>query len=62
VPNGAGPRLLSAQDAAADTGFNYTTLRDAALRGHLPVVRIPGHAACGSIGRILIERSQSGNG
>ena len=42
VPNGAGPRLLSAQDAAAYTGFNYTTLRGAALRGHLPVVRIPG--------------------
>lgn len=36
------PRLLSAQDAAAYTGFPYTTLRDAALRGHLPIVRIPG--------------------
>jgi excisionase family DNA binding protein len=36
------PRLLSAQAAAAYTGWPYTTLRDAALRGHLPVVRIPG--------------------
>jgi excisionase family DNA binding protein len=36
------PRLLSAQDAAAYTGWPYTTLRDAALRGHLTVVRIPG--------------------
>ena len=35
-------RLLSAQAAAAYTGWPYTTLRDAALRGHLPVVRIPG--------------------
>ena len=39
---GSQPRLLSAQDAAAYTGFPYTTLRDAALRGHLPIVRIPG--------------------
>ena len=36
------PRLLSAQAAAAYTGWPYTTLRDAALRGYLPVVRIPG--------------------
>jgi hypothetical protein len=36
------PRLLSAQAASAYTGWPYTTLRDAALRGHLPVVRIPG--------------------
>lgn len=35
-------RLLSAQDAAAYVGWPYTTLRDAAIRGHLPVVRIPG--------------------
>lgn len=35
-------RLLSAQAAAAYMGWPYTTLRDAALRGHLPVVRIPG--------------------
>jgi excisionase family DNA binding protein len=33
---------LSAQRAAEYTGWPYTTLRDAALRGHLPVVRIPG--------------------
>ena len=36
------PRLLSAQAAAQYTGWPYTTLRDAVLRGHLPVVRIPG--------------------
>ena len=36
------PRLLSAQAAATYTGWPYTTLRDAALRGHMPVVRIPG--------------------
>ena len=35
-------RLLSAQDAAAYVGWPYTTLRGAAIRGHLPVVRIPG--------------------
>jgi excisionase family DNA binding protein len=35
-------RLLSAQDAAVYTGWPYTTLRDAAIRGHLPVVKIPG--------------------
>jgi excisionase family DNA binding protein len=35
-------RLLSAQAAAMYTGFPYTTIRDAAIRGHLPVVRIPG--------------------
>jgi len=36
-----GPRLLSAQDAAKYTGLPYTTLRDCALRGHLPIVRVP---------------------
>ena len=35
-------RLLSAQAAAEYTGWPYTTLRDAALRGSLPVIRIPG--------------------
>ena len=35
------PRLLSAQDAARYLGLPYTTLRDIALRGHLPVIRIP---------------------
>jgi excisionase family DNA binding protein len=35
-------RLLSAQAAAEYVGWPYTTLRDATLRGHLPVVRIPG--------------------
>jgi excisionase family DNA binding protein len=40
VPIGV-PRLLSAQDAARYLGLPYTTLRDCALRGHLPIVRVP---------------------
>jgi excisionase family DNA binding protein len=36
-----GPRLLSAQTAAKYLGVPYTTLRDWALRGHLPVIRAP---------------------
>lgn len=35
------PRLLNAQAAARYLGVPYTTLRDWALRGHLPVVRVP---------------------
>jgi hypothetical protein len=35
-------RLLSAQAAVAYIGWPYTALRDAALHGLLPVVRIPG--------------------
>lgn len=38
---GPGPRLLSAQTAAKYLGVPYTTLRDWALRGHLPVIRAP---------------------
>lgn len=34
-------RLLSAQAAATYLGVPYTSLRDWALRGHLPIVRIP---------------------
>jgi excisionase family DNA binding protein len=34
-------RLLSAQDAARYLGVPYTSLRDWALRGHLPIVRAP---------------------
>lgn len=36
-----GPRLLSAQNAAKYLGVPYTTLRDWALRGHVPLVRAP---------------------
>lgn len=36
-----GTRLLSAQDAAKYLGVPYTSLRDWALRGHLPIVRVP---------------------
>ena len=34
-------RLLSAQAAAAYLGVPYTSLRDWALRGHIPIVRPP---------------------
>jgi excisionase family DNA binding protein len=34
-------RLLSAQQAASYLGVPYTSLRDWALRGHLPIVRVP---------------------
>jgi excisionase family DNA binding protein len=37
----APPRLLSAQAAARYLGVPYTSLRDWALRGHLPIVRVP---------------------
>jgi excisionase family DNA binding protein len=36
------PRLLSAQAAARCLGVPYTSLRDWALRGHVPIVRVPG--------------------
>ena len=36
-----GGRLLSAQNAAAYLGVPYTSLRDWALRGHIPIVRVP---------------------
>ena len=42
LPNDAPPaRLLSAQAAAAYLGVPYTSLRDWALRGHVPIVRPP---------------------
>jgi excisionase family DNA binding protein len=34
-------RLLSAQAAASYLGVPYTSLRDWALRGHIPIVRVP---------------------
>lgn len=34
-------RLLSAQTAATYLGVPYTSLRDWAMRGHIPVVRVP---------------------
>jgi excisionase family DNA binding protein len=34
-------RLLSAQAAARYLGVPYTSLRDWALRGHIPIVRVP---------------------
>ena len=35
------PRLMSAQAAARYLGVPYTSLRDWALRGDLPLVRVP---------------------
>lgn len=41
-PTGAAvPRLLSAQAAARYLGVPYTSLRDWALRGDIPLVRVP---------------------
>jgi excisionase family DNA binding protein len=40
-PGEATPRLLSAQGAAKYLGVPYTSLRDWALRGHIPIVRVP---------------------
>lgn len=37
-----GGRLVSAQKAAAYLGVPYTSLRDWALRGVVPIVRVPG--------------------
>ncbi len=37
----AGPRLLGAKAAAEYLGVPYTSLRDIAHRGHIPVVRVP---------------------
>lgn len=42
TPSGFEGRLLSAQDAARYLGVPYTSLRDWALRGHMPIVRVPG--------------------
>lgn len=35
------PRLLSGQAAARYLGVPYTSLRDWALRGHVPIIRVP---------------------
>ena len=34
-------RMLPAQEAAKYLGVPYTSLRDWALRGHIPLVRVP---------------------
>jgi excisionase family DNA binding protein len=34
------PRLVPAKTASAETGIAYTTLRDIAFRGELPVVKV----------------------
>ena len=39
-----GQQLLTLAQAEAETGVPYWTLRDLGLRGHLPIVRLPGIA------------------
>ena len=34
------PRLVAAKKAAAALGLPYTSLRDVALRGEIPIVRV----------------------
>jgi predicted site-specific integrase-resolvase len=41
APPSEAPRLLSAQRAAKNLGVPYASLRDWALRGHIPIVRVP---------------------
>lgn len=36
----AGPKLLTLQQAHAEFGPPYTSLRDLVMRGHLPAVRL----------------------
>ncbi len=44
------PRLLTLQQAEADSGISIWTLRDLIAKGHLPAVRPPG------LRRVWIER------
>ena len=39
-PRGAASRLVRAKVAAAETGIPYTSLRDLAFRGEIPVIKI----------------------
>ena len=52
-----GGRLLDLRTAAAYLGCSYWTLRDLALNGHVPVVRIPSPRAKDgrAMRRILID-------
>jgi hypothetical protein len=36
------PLLMTLQEASAEYGPPYTSLRDLVMRGHLPAVRLPG--------------------
>ena len=40
-PAHADQQLLTLQQAELEKGVPYNTLRDLALRGHLPIVRLP---------------------
>jgi hypothetical protein len=51
-------RLLDLRDAAAYTGLSYWHVRDLALSGHVPIVRLPSAKnPTGSLRRILIDRA-----
>lgn len=51
-------RLLDLKQAAAYTGLNYWHVRDLALSGHLPIVKLPsGKNPNGELRRILIDRA-----
>ena len=39
-PRGAASRLVRAKVAAAETGIPYTSLRDLAFRGEIPVIKV----------------------
>jgi excisionase family DNA binding protein len=39
-PRGAASRLVRAKVAAAETGVPYTSLRDLAFRGEIPVIKV----------------------
>ena len=40
MPTGRSSRLITAKHAAAELGIPYTSLRDAAFRGEIPVVKV----------------------
>jgi hypothetical protein len=56
-PTTPGGRLMDLRTAAAYLGRSYWTLRDLALNGHVPIVRIPSPRAHDgrALRRILID-------
>jgi hypothetical protein len=51
-----GRRLLSLKQAAEFCGLSYWTIRDLAMNGHVPVVRLPSaKAESGTSRRVLID-------
>jgi len=57
TPRNAAGRLLDLKQAASYTGLNYWHVRELALAGHIPVVRLPSSKnPSGEMRRILIDR------